>query len=294
MKVLMRPLATLIILKLLFAGSASAAQTDAPKFDAELSKQQQIYLSRGEQRPEGYVIDRTLESYVDALSPDFEHVLASLGANDRWLDIGAGAGQAVLDYLDPAATPANTGLQLKRQKASVVAISIEDRRAQRWHDLAAVLGPNQIRYLFDKRFGQYGAEELGKFRLISDVIGGFSYTDNVSVFMEKVLNLLQLNGSFFTVLQDVHGETATNAPFYKGAPYLTRIENPDGSELKVCSWLKSIDCVEVTCELKTRWKPPIETYRVRKTCDAVKVPELAPVHFEAGTPPERSFRLLRR
>jgi len=285
----MRHLAALFILNLLFAGSAGAAQTDPEKFDAERSKQQQIYLSRGELRPEGYVIDRTLEAYSDALSPDFEQVLASLGPNDRWLDIGAGSGLAILDYFD-----AGDAWRAKHTKASAVALSIEDRRTQRWYDLTAILGADQIRYLFNRRFGQYAPDELGRFKLISDVVGGFSYTENVSEFMGKVLNLLQLNGSFFTILQDVHGESGNNPPFYKGAPFLTRIENPDGSELKVCSWLKSIDCVEVTCELKTRWKPPIETYRVRKTCDGVKVPELAPIHFEAGTPPERSFQLLRR
>jgi hypothetical protein len=59
----------------------------------------------------------------------------------------------------------------------------------------------------------------------------------------------------------------------------------------MCSWLKSISCVEVTCEAKSGWKPPLEVYRVRKVCDNVTVPGLAPVHFEAGTPPERGFRL---
>jgi hypothetical protein len=31
---------------------------------------------------------------------------------------------------------------------------------------------------------------------------------------------------------------------------------------------------------------------VRKTCDAVTVPALELTHFEAGTPPERRFRLV--
>ena len=111
--------------------------------------------------------------------------------------------------------------------------------------------------------------------------------------MEKVLGLLELNGSFYTLLQDVHSEAGTNKPYYAGAPFLTQIENADGSEVKACSWLKSITCVEVACELKMGWKPPIERYSIRKVCNDVTVPALVPTHFAAGTPPERGFRLKR-
>jgi hypothetical protein len=47
--------------------------------------------------------------------------------------------------------------------------------------------------------------------------------------------------------------------------------------------------VEVTCEYKPDWKPPIEVYRVHKVCGDVAVPALQPVHFQAGTPPERGY-----
>jgi hypothetical protein len=33
-------------------------------------------------------------------------------------------------------------------------------------------------------------------------------------------------------------------------------------------------------------------YRIHKVCNTVTVPALRPVHFEAGTPPERGYRLL--
>ena len=110
------------------------------------------------------------------------------------------------------------------------------------------------------------------------------------MYMVRVLSALELNGSFYTVLQDVNSDAGTNAPHYSGAPYLTGISNATGTELKVCSWLKSISCVEVTCELRSRWKPPIEAYTVRKICNETRVPDLTPTHFQAGTPPERKFR----
>jgi hypothetical protein len=102
---------------------------------------------------------------------------------------------------------------------------------------------------------------------------------------------LEVNGSFYTVLQDVHSEAGTNKPYYAGAPFLTQIANATGAEVRVCSWLKNITCVEVTCELKMPWKPPIETYSIRKVCNDVTVPGLWPTHYTAGTPPERGFHL---
>jgi hypothetical protein len=100
-----------------------------------------------------------------------------------------------------------------------------------------------------------------------------------------------VNGSFFTVLADVRSEASANEPFYAGSPFLTAIAGADGSEVKICAWLKSISCVQVTCEFKGNWRPPIESFHVRKTCDEVSVPTLAPTHFTAGTPPERGFKL---
>ena len=226
--------------------------------------------------------------YAETLSSDFERTLANLGPKDRWMDIGAGMGQAILDYCAPVYDL--THLE-RRGKAQAVAMSIEDRRTRAWHQTAARLGKNQMQYLFDRRLREYSLGELGQFQVISDVIGGFSYTEDLSLFVEKVLGFLGMNGNFYTVLQDVHSEEATNKPYDAGAPFLTEIAKADGSEVRVCSWLKSITCVEVTCEFKTGWKPPIEVYRIHKVCNNVTVPALVPIHYEAGTSPERRFKL---
>jgi hypothetical protein len=241
---------------------------------------------------EGYVIDRSLLSYAFTLSDEFDRSLANLGPQDRWLDIGAGQGLAVLDYYTERYDSMHAeGQQRRGSKARAVALSIEDRRTPRWHETAASLEANKIQYLFGRRLREYSSVELGRFQLITDVIGGFSYASNLSLFMEITLGVLELNSSFYTLLQDVNSEAGTNKPFYPGSPFLTEIRNADGTEVKVCSWLKSISCVEVTCELKAKWKPQIEVYRVHKVCNDVRVPALAPVHFEAGTPPERGYRL---
>ena len=279
------------------ACQAAWAQTPPPpafpgaKIQEQVTLQKDIYSSRGSDVPEGYVVDRSLVSYTNALPAEFDRALAGLGPQDRWLDIGAGQARAVLDYYGEGYDATHPeGRERRGSKARVVAMSIEDRRTPLWHYMEASLEPSKIQYLHGKTLREYGPE-LGRFQLITDLIGGFSYAVNLSVFMEKTLNLLEVNGSFFTVLQDVHSEEGSNRPHYKGAPYLTELMKPDGSELKVCYWLKDISCVEVSCELRGNWVPPIEVYQVRKVCDAVSVPPLETVHYGAGTPPERRYRL---
>ena len=285
-------LAVFLVLLAPWPEAAHSQQPAAPAFGGEIIRQEAIYQGTVDQAVAGYTVDRGLRDYANALPVAFDHELANLGAADRWLDIGAGKGQALLDYFAPGHDPFEAEARERRsERAQVIAISIEDRRTPEWQRTVASLEANKLQYLFNRRLEEYSLKELGKFQLITDVVGGFSYTDNLSLFVEKVLSFLNLHGSFFTLLQDVRSEAGTNRPHYSGASFLTEIAGADGSEGKICSWLKSISCVQVSCELTTGWIPLIEKYRVRKVCNDVVVPELLPVHYIAGTPPERRYRL---
>ncbi len=273
----------LAALPILWLTAAHAAEQEAGKFTEELSKQQSIYAT-GEDKT-GYTVNRPLAHYADGLATGFDGALWKLGPADRWLDIGAGEANAILDYYNP-----RNGWDGAIANAQAVAVSIEDRRTPVWQETIKRVGQGKIQYLFGKRFGAYSNEELGRFQLITDVMGGFSYTDNLSRFMERALSVLAVNGTFFTVLQDIQREDGTSRPHYEGAPFLTEIKKADGSEMKVCTWLKRISCVQVTCEPR-RWVPPTEAFRITKVCENVNVPALEPVHYKAGTPPERRFQL---
>jgi len=285
-------LAPLLLAPLLLALGTARADEPPATPAMERAKQDLIYRSRGAERPEGYIIDRTLLMYFLALGDDFKHSLAALGPTDRWLDIGAGEGRAIVDYAvgrydvvhGQGGDPGGKGL--------AVAISIEDRRTPIWHDAETELGPGRIQYLFGKPLRQYSRDGLGRFQLISDVMGGFSYAEELSLFMEKTLDLLQVGGSFYGVLLDVHSEREENPPHYAGSPYRTHIADAQGKEVKICGWLKRIGCAEVSCEFRNDWEPPIELYRVRKVCEQTAVPALLQVRYEAGTPPERGYQLL--
>lgn len=282
---------TVLVLLPLFVQTARAQTPGSPVFKEELAKQANIYSSKGQDVPEGYVIGRSLLSYTVSLPSEFHRSLAALGPKDRWLDIGAGEGRAILDYCNSKYDVMLRGGEASGQKAQAVAMSIEDRRTRYWEQTAASLEANQIQYLFGKSLREYSLDELGKFQVITDVLGGFSYAQYLSLFMEKTLGFLEVGGSFYTLLQDVRSESGENRPFYPDASFLTEILKTDGSQVGMCSWLKSIGCVEVTCEFKPDWTPHVEVYRIHKVCDKVTVPSLRPIHFEAGTPPERRYQL---
>ena len=260
-----------------------------PRINEEFLEQEKIYRSRGADGRRVYTTDRGLSRYAELLPSGFCDALGRLGSSDRWLDIGAGQAQAILDYYLPedAAAPAEK-CRGSGPRARAVAISIEDRRTDNWKQQAARLGDDRIRYLFGKRLRQYSPEELGKFQIITDVYGGFTYTEDLSQFVDKVLSLLEVGGSFYTLATGVHLEDGKDK---LGTLYLTELEDAFGRDVKVCSWLKKISCVQVTCESKTDLKRPTQLIKIQKVCSDTSVPRMKLVEFEAGYPPGRCFQL---
>jgi len=283
-------LAVLIVIVVQALGlGACGLQEPAQPWIKEIAKQEKIYRSRGADVPSGYVTGRALSDYAGLLPSGFCDALGRLGSSDRWLDIGAGDGQAILDYYAPgddaawAETCARPG-----GKARAVAMSIEDRQTDKWQQQAASLGTDRIRYLSGKRLRDYSLEELGKFQIITDVYGGFSYTEDLSQFMEKVLSLLATGGVFYTLVQSVHLEDGKDNP---KTWYLTELVDVAGRDEKVCSWLKQTTCAKVSCESKSDWDTPTELINIRKVCSDVSVPRMKLLKFEAGYPPGRRFQL---
>ena len=278
-----------ILLQALGIGAGWSQEPAQPKIEDEIAKQEKIYGSRGADVPSGYVTNRGLSDYAGLLPSGFCDALGRLGGLHRWLDIGAGDGQAILDYYGGTddAAPTENCARLGA-KARAVAMSIEDRRTDKWRQLAVSLDDDRIRYLSGKRLRQYSAEELGKFQIITDVYGGFSYTEDLSGFMETVLRLLEIDGVFYTLLQNVHLEGGKDSP----KPwYQTELVDAGGRDVKVCSWLKKTTCVKVACESKSNWDSPTELINIRKVCSDVSVPPVKLLQYQAGNPPGRRFQL---
>ena len=278
-----------ILLQALGLGVVWPQELAPPRLDEEFAKQEKIYRSRGADVPGGYITNRGLSDYLELLPSGFCDALGTLGNSDRWLDIGAGAGQAILDYN----APENDAAPGKRcsgagGKVRAVAMSIEDRRTDTWQQQAASLGDDRLRYLTGKRLRDYSPEELGKFQIITDVFGGFSYTEDLSQFVDRVLSLLEVGGVFYTIVQSVHLGDGKDKPT---TWYLTELVDAAGRDEKVCSWLKKISCVKVGCESKSDWNAPSELINIRKICSDVSVPRTKLLKYEAGNPPGRRFQL---
>ena len=278
-----------MILQALGPGAGWTEEPVQPRIDEQFAKQEKIYRRRGADVLGSYVTNRGLSAYAEVLPTGFCDALGSLGSSDRWLDIGAGEGQAILDYYArqddavPAEKCGGSG-----PKASAVAISIEDRRTDKWRQQTARLGDDRIQYLAGKRLRQYSREELGKFQIITDVYGGFTYSENLSRFLERVLSLLEIGGAFYTVLPSVHLEDGTDK---LGTWYLTELVDAASRPVTVCSWLKQTTCAKVTCESKTDWDAPTQLIKIRKVCSDVSVPTLKIVECMAGAPPGRRFQM---
>jgi len=277
-----------VILQALAARAAWAQETAQPRIEKEIGKQEKIYNRRGADVPRGYVTDRGLAQYATLLSYGFCDALGRLGGSERWLDIGAGDGQAILDYYAPEGD-APSGAQCARpgDRARAVAISIEDRRTEKWQQRAASVGAGRIQYLSGRRLRQYPIEELGKFQIITDVFGGFTYTEDLSGFVERVLSLLEIGGAFYTLVPGVHLQDGEDKP---GSRYLTELEDAAGRPETVCSWLKRIIGVQVTCESQSDWNRPTELINIRKLRSDTSVPRMKLLDFEAGYPPRRHFQ----
>jgi SAM-dependent methyltransferase len=279
----------IVIIQMLGLQPGWSQEPVQPRISEEFLKQEKIYHSRGGEGRRTYTTDRGLSRYSERLPSGFCDALGGLGGADRWLDIGAGQGQAILDYFAPedAAAPAEK-CRRSGPRARAVAISIEDRRTDAWTQQAARLGDDRIRYLYGKRLRQYSPEELGKFQIITDVYGGFTYTDDLSQFVDKALKLLEVGGGFYTLATGVRLEDGKDK---LGSLYLTELEDPFGRGVKLCSWLKKISCVQVTCESKSDLQRPTQLIKIRKVCSDISVPRMKLVEFEAGYPPSRCFQL---
>ena len=134
-------LALVTVMAVQSLGAGWVQEPIQPRIDEEFGKQEKIYRRRG---AGSYTTNRGLSNYAELLPTGFCDGLGRLGGSDRWLDIGAGEGQAVLDYYAPrddATAPEKCGGS--GAKASAVAISIEDRRTEKWKQQAAILGEDR-------------------------------------------------------------------------------------------------------------------------------------------------------
>src|SRR5690606_16387789 len=117
----------MVVVQAVGLGSGWSQEPAHSALGEEIAKQDKIYHSRSTDGGAPYTTNRGLSRYAELLPSGFCDDLGKLGSSDRWLDIGAGEGHAVLDYHAPEQTaPPAEKCAGSGPRARAVAISIED------------------------------------------------------------------------------------------------------------------------------------------------------------------------
>jgi hypothetical protein len=176
--------------------------------------------------------------------PGFTDRLLRPGQPVRWFDSGAGEGYAASDVLDPqkyaqyvdSTSGSNLEINLTEAQKRVVRGMIETPEANR--PLVTILSYRiernieaspRLRSITGRFFEDIEDSELGRFDIITDVYGVFSYTPSVDRTLARYLGMLEPNGAIY-----LHFEA-----------FVTSIKTSDGRELKILDWLRNIEGISV-------------------------------------------------
>lgn len=194
--------------------------------------------------------------------------LRRLTEEDHWVDMGAGEGRAILQYLQDPTFP---------RKAKVTAIAFKKPVGSKHAEIESI-DPG-FRYL-EGFVEEMTREQIGSAKLITDVYGPLHYTKNFSEVLQVYVDLLQEGGEILTSGIFFHKEAATNF-----------VIKSDGAMISYREWLNSIPGLKVT-EIP---KPEIglsAALVIEKIAPEVKVPKLKLVRYESGSPPRRNFEVV--
>lgn len=202
-----------------------------------------------------FVTSRTLHEYAYNLHRDFSQSLNALKAEDTWIDLGAGKGQAAEDYF--ASRP------YRQYAANVVLITY---KLDRLFGIRKYDG--KLRVLEGRLWEDIPVNEIPKAKLMTDVFGALSYTRDLSTALTKIFESLEKNGELYVY----------------GTPYLTVIEKGDQT-LNLEGLLKGITGLQV--------EGRYGGIKITKTADNILVPKMQLIHIDESKKPFfRRFRVI--
>ncbi len=161
--------------------------------------------------------DRPIESYFEAFGESFQRDLLNLGANDQWLDMGAGEGKAIENYLQGACGRADRLLpeffneickppsghelcKIERKencgrpissRASVAGVTLKLSRTPPEYD-------GKYR-MFARDFTDVDERQIGTVKLATDHLGVLYYSEQLDAHLAKALRLLAPDGVLYLV-----------------------------------------------------------------------------------------------
>lgn len=240
----------------------------AGRAHAQVSNDEEIAATRKIIEKGAYVSSRGLEDYV-LLGSTFAREITQLQPGQWWIDVGAGRGTAIIDYLERDGSA-----------GGVVGITVDVPKYDR-RDKALTKYGDRFRYLSGRYLEEYDVpNELPRARVVTDFYGAFAYSPHLDEIVAKSAQMLEVGGHYY-VLNGFDSKFQVEHQL----TLLTR----EGKSLSLREYFSMVGCMRVEEARDEDWRT--ETYALVKECEDVKVPALELVTLRSGTPPRRTYRL---
>ncbi|XGC82300.1 hypothetical protein ACES2L_07365 [Bdellovibrio bacteriovorus] len=198
-----------------------------------------------------FITDRTLWDYTHDLHPDFAKALERMTPESHWIDMGAGKAKALIEFMKSRDSE-------NRPFTTAVAFKID-----RWFGMPTFEGKLQTH---EGLFEHQPTNQWRKADVITDVMGVFSYTTDLSTTLQKNFDLLKVNGELYISTSAygsqfrVNGETLSLEAFLTLIPGL-KVEGKWGN-IKITKEQENIKIPVLELERYKDESPPIRLFKV--------------------------------
>jgi hypothetical protein len=193
---------------------------------------------------------RDLSDYLQKLHPDFQLKLKSLRSDQHWIDLGAGKALAQIDYIRSFDHPTDAPF------ATAIAYKLD-----RWFSAPSLGGKLKVKE------GAFETQETSQWQqadLITDHLGVLSYSRDMTTSLQKVFDLLNLNGELYI------GVNPQSTTF-----------KIDGASYSLIDFLTRLDGIQVSGRFGS--------IKIIKVKENIQVPEMELTSYKEAGPPSRTF-----
>lgn len=190
--------------------------------------------------------DRRLMDYLARLPSEFADELLGLGAEDHWIDMGSGDGLAIAEYTGELPQDSFVPGYYRRDESRIQGVfdalarkepASRARATGITHSLKqSLIFISAARFLTGRLLEDIPHEEIGRGRIITDVMGIFAYAAHKDEVLARFLDLLDENGSIYIDFGNMHFDPGLLA---------SKVTKEDGTELSLLEWLGSIPGLDV-------------------------------------------------
>lgn len=200
-----------------------------------------------------FVTGRGLYEYKDLLPQDFPQVLASLRADQHWIDLGAGKAKAQIEYIK--------SFRRHEEAAQLTAVAY---KLDRWFRPGTYDGKLEIQ---EGAFEAQPTSSWKKADLVTDIFGVISYTHDMQGSLQKVFDLMTTGGHLYIAV----------------TPYATQFKT-QGRYLPMIDFLATIEGLKV--------EGRFGAIKVTKERAQIRVPNLHLLSIKDDAPPRRDFEVV--